>query len=329
MENFNASQMIMINLDQLVPKNHQYRKLLDLLNFSYLCKSIKKLNNDNSVGRTGYDIVTLFKCIFLQFLEDLSDRQLQKHIQDSVAAKLFCGFNLNQQTPSFTLFTKIRQKIGTSKLSKIFTKLQKKLKQEKLLLENFTFVDSTHIIRKNKLWEERDKAIKKKYEKLNNETLPKVAYDKEARIGCKGKNKYWYGYKTNISVDMQSGLINKIALTSANITDAKAMKHICPRKGAVYGDKGYCTKDAALEIKKRGCHNATIKKNNMKEKNKDLDKWHIKLRSPYERVFSKINKRARYVGKVKNQFTMLFIAIIHNSKKLVIDHPKLKLNYAL
>ena len=94
-----------------------------------------------------------------------------------------------------------------------------------------------------------------------------MSFDKETRIGCKEKNKYWYGYKANISLDMQSGLINKIALTAANITDAKALKYICPTKGAVYGDKGYCTKDAVLEIvKKRGCHNATIKKNNMKEK---------------------------------------------------------------
>ena len=55
---------------------------------------------------------------------------------------------------------------------------------------------------------ELDKAIKVKYEKLNNEVLPKVAHDKQARIGCKGKDKYWYGYKKHASVDMQSGLIS-------------------------------------------------------------------------------------------------------------------------
>ena len=48
--------------------------------------------------------------------------------------------------------------------------------------EIFTFVDSTHIIKKNNLWEERDKAIAKNYEKINNDVLPKVAYAKEARI---------------------------------------------------------------------------------------------------------------------------------------------------
>ena len=48
--------------------------------------------------------------------------------------------------------------------------------------------------------------------------LLKVATDKQARIGCKGKDKYWYGYKRHVSVDMQSGLINKVAITPANTT---------------------------------------------------------------------------------------------------------------
>ena len=61
--------------------------------------------------------------------------------------------------------------------------------------EVFSFVDASHLILKANLWKERDEAIKKKYEKLNNEVLHKVAHDKQARIGCKGKEKYWYGYK--------------------------------------------------------------------------------------------------------------------------------------
>ena len=52
--------------------------------------------------------------------------------------------------------------------------------------EVFTFVDASHLITKANLWEERDAAIKARYEKLNNASLPKVAKDNQARIGCKG-----------------------------------------------------------------------------------------------------------------------------------------------
>jgi IS5 family transposase len=45
---------------------------------------------------------------------------------------------------------------------------------------------------------------------------------------------------------MQSGLINKVALTPANITDAKGLKHVLPSSGAIYADKGYCDKQRWL-----------------------------------------------------------------------------------
>ena len=67
---------------------------------------------------------------------------------------------------------------------------------------------------------------------------PKVAKDKDAKIGCKGGDKFWYGYKKHVSVDMQSGLMNKVAVvTPASITDAQGFKYVCPNGGAVYADK--------------------------------------------------------------------------------------------
>ena len=58
------------------------------------------------------------------------------------------------------------------------------------------------------MWEERDKAIAKKYEEWNNKVVAKVGVDKAARIGCKGKNKFWYGYKRHVSVDMKMEKLN-------------------------------------------------------------------------------------------------------------------------
>ncbi len=92
--------------------------------------------------------------------------------------------------------------MGTHLLSKIFTYFKDPLKRRGLMNEGFTFVDAGHLIAKTALWEERDKIIQAKYEKLKNKTLPQVASDRQACIGCKGKNKYWYGYTQHVSVDM-------------------------------------------------------------------------------------------------------------------------------
>lgn len=312
-------QIEMVSLEELISKNHTYRRFISIWSFQEAQKELKKLEKTNPYK--GYGLLRLFKCLLLQFMENLSDRELERYLQENNAAKWFCQFHLTEVTPDHTVFSRIRKKIGTNRLSKIFSNLRDQLKKQGLMNEVFTFVDATHLIAKATLWEERDKAIKAKYEKLNNITLPKVATDKQARIGCKGKSKYWYGYKQHTSVDMQTGLINKIAITPANKTDAKGLKNICPNQGAVHGDKGYCTAPARKVTDEKGCYLAAIKNNNMKEKNKDKDRWYSKLRSPYERVFSKRNQRVRYKGVSKNQFSAFMDAICFNIKRLIVIDP--------
>lgn len=313
------NQLEMICLDQMVLATHRYRRFMKVWDFKEVDRLLKQAKSNNPYE--GYGLERIFRCLLLQFLEDLSDRELEVFLQENNAGKWFCGFLLNEDTPDHTVFSKARKKIGTDLLSKIFEHLRDQLKSQGYMNEVFTFVDASHLIAKATLWEERDEALKQKYEKLNNEVLPKVAHDKQARIGCKGKNKYWYGYKKHVSVDMQSGMINKVAVTPANVTDAQGMKHICPSQGAIYADKGYCTKPAKHAAARKGCHLAAVKKNNMKDKNADQDRWYSKMRAPYERVFSQDPKRVRYNGVAKNQFTAFMEAICFNLKRLFVLSP--------
>ncbi|MDR2464182.1 MAG: transposase [Holosporales bacterium] len=130
---------------------------------------------------------------------------------------------------------------------------------------------------------------------------PRPPTDPDVRIGAKSKRKFWIGYKKSVGVDMRSGLINKVAVTKANKTDAHALKHVCPKQGAVIADKGYASCEKIAKTK--GIHLCAIKPNNWKGKNKDKDRWLSGLRAPYESVFSKENKRCRYRGLMKNQWT--------------------------
>ena len=221
-----VKQVTMISLEELVPAKHNYRKFKEVFNFRKIDYRLKGM--ESSKGSNGYGMDRLFKCLLYQFMEDLSDRQLEEALKTNCVAKWFCEFGLADKTPDHSLFGEVRKRIGTKKLSKLFEIMKEQLREQGYMSEVFTFVDSAHLISKAQLWEERDKAIKKKYDKLNNEIIPKIARDKQARIGCKGKKKYWFGYKTHRSVDMQSGLINKIAVTPANTSDATALKHICP-----------------------------------------------------------------------------------------------------
>ena len=66
------NQIEMISLEDLVEANHSYRKFKKIWNFSSTKKILKKVESENNYK--GYGIFRLFKCLLLQFLEDLSDR---------------------------------------------------------------------------------------------------------------------------------------------------------------------------------------------------------------------------------------------------------------
>lgn len=340
---FEPKQMEMICLEDLVPNHHIYRKFLKLWDLDAVRKELEKL--EAGFDYKGYGIFRMFLCLLIQFLEDLSDRELEKFLCENNASKWFCQFGLTDKTPDHSIFSRVRSRIGTNKLSKIFHLLRDQLKTQGYVSEVFTFVDATHLISKANLWRERDQLIEKKLEqlkkinnqtspakkaeekdkiiaekleKLNNENVSKLAVDKDARFGAKSKKKFWYGYKKHVSVDMQSGMINKVAITHANVIDSKGFKHVAPKQGAVHGDKGYCDANVQTVAKARNIHLCAIKKNNMKDKNHDLDRWYCHLRSPYERVFSNQSKRTKYRGIAKNQFHAFMQTIAFNLKRLVV-----------
>lgn len=305
----------MISLEGLVSSSHPYRTLESLIDFDALSLPLQALYSTK--GRRGFGASFALRALVLQFIEDLSDREMERFMQENLACRWFCDLGLGKKAPDHSFFGDFRKRLGSKHLMEIFSRVRGSLQQQGLLAEVFTFVDASHLVSKLSTWDDRDKAIKKGLDGFNNKTASKVATDSQARMGCKGKNKYWYGYKEHVSVDMQSGLINKVAATPANVTDADGLKHVCPRQGAVYGDKGYSIEPATKTITRNGCHNATIKKNNMIGKNRDKDRWLSAIRSPYERVFSKRNRKVRYVGQAKMQFQVGINALIFNFKRLM------------
>jgi IS5 family transposase len=310
-------QVEMVSVEQLVPRNHTYRRLKKLLDFDRIVRLVKVKTSD--LGAIGFGKLRLVMCLILQFMEDLSDREFERFIAENTAAKWFCGFGLLEKTPDFTTICKIRNAMGTSQIERLFQEVKRQMQAKNCCSEVFTFVDSCALISKLSLWEERDKAITAGYEKLNNVVLPEVSADPEARIGAKSDKKFWYGFKKHVAVDMQSGMITKVAVTPANVADADGACHVLPQSGAVAADKGYV--GAIREMLRRGLHPMVIKRNNMKDKNVDLDRWITKLRCPYESTFSKQNRHVRYKGVVKNQGAEFLYAIAYNFRRLLVLNP--------
>jgi len=91
-------QIVMISLEDLDPSDHVYRKFAKLWKFERIHKQLEGIEKDNNYK--GYGINRLFKCLLLQFLENLSDRELERYLQENTAGKWFCEFALTEPTPA-------------------------------------------------------------------------------------------------------------------------------------------------------------------------------------------------------------------------------------
>jgi len=299
-------------MEGLVRADHPFRVLNSSLKLDSLARQYRHLYAH--VGARGIAIERAVRCLVVQWLEDYSDREMERALQENVAVKWFCGFELSESTPDHSFFGQFRQRLGTANLGQIFQKINNDLRDKGLISDTFHFIDGSGIVTKTALWAERDKALAAGEKKLNNLNVKKYASDSEATYGCKGKDKFWFGYKRHQTVDMKQGLVTKVAVTPANINEDKAFKHIAPKQRLVYMDKQYATKEVA---RLSGCDARTIKKNNQKNKDRDFDQYISRMRMPYESVFAKLNKRARFRGLAKVQFQGFAQAIAHNLKRLI------------
>jgi IS5 family transposase len=300
--------------DRCVPSDHPYRQMQWCLDMKRLSKVIEK--RYSKIGTTGYAVESAIKMLLLQFVEDLSDREMERAMRENMAFRWFCGFSPEDETPDFTYFTKLRKRIGTKGIASLYNSFQEMLKEKGYMSETFTFMDASSVISKTHLWKERDRAISQGEETLNNQNVGKHGSDPDASFGAKSKKKFWFGYKRHVSVDMRHGFINKVSMTTAKVSDndPDVVRSICPDRGMVFADKLYDTSDVRNVLRAKGCASAIIQKNNRKNKNFDLDRWRSSIRMPYENTFSRLSKFARYRGRLKMLFQGFAEAFAFNLK---------------
>lgn len=302
-----------------IPENHPFRKLKKLIDFETLTIPLRKLYSD--LGTSGIAIEKGFKTLLVQFWEDYSDREMEKAVRENLAVRWFCGFSLTEETPDHTYFCKLRRRIGTQKIADAFNAVNDQLREKGMFGDVFKFIDASAIVTKTALWEERDQALKRGEEALNNINVKDYAADKDARWGAKSKTNIWFGYKRHHNVDMRFGLIDKLAVTPANVLDFQTLENICSNNCMVFTDKLFDVRKADRVLKAKRCHAAIIRKRNNRAKNKDLDRWRSKVRMPFEGTFSKLRRRAKFRGRVKVLMQCYLEALAHNLKKAITILP--------
>lgn len=160
-------------LDNLVNKNHPYGKLLKYVDFKDILSHLQNLYGKK--GKASLSLIQGFKALLLQYWEDLSDRELERFLQEIDPSKFFCGITLTDKTRDHSYFGRLRERIGTERLAKLFNSVVESLEKQGFVGNVFHFVDASKLLGKVNLWESRDKtSADKENDEKDDDGKPKM-----------------------------------------------------------------------------------------------------------------------------------------------------------
>ena len=273
---------------------------------------VKKIRPHYYKGERGnkpYDLELMLRIYVLQNLYNLADMAVMNEIIDSRAFSVFCQVDSSNQIPDGDTIGRFRNILMQHHLQEeLFADVRKRLQEKGLLLMKGTIVDSTLVAAPSSTKNQKKER------------------DPDAHQVKKG-NQWYFGYKGHIGVDRDTGLINKIEISAANVHDTAPVPDLLEgTEEEVFGDSGYLGidqhdevpkvnqdgKQIAFRINKR---RSSLKKLPEAEQEKAREAEHAKssIRCKVEHVFAVVKGMFRYrktrlrgLPKVNAQLHMLF-----------------------
>ena len=98
-------------LDELVPADHFYRHLEQVLDLTFVRQLVQDAYAAN--GRPSIDPVVFFKLQLVMFFEGIrSERHLMRLVADRLSVRWYLGYNLDEPLPDHSSLTRIRTRYG-------------------------------------------------------------------------------------------------------------------------------------------------------------------------------------------------------------------------
>lgn len=141
------SQISMVCIEDLVPKNHILRDIDKAIDFGFIYDEVKDLYSADT-GRPSIDPVVLFKIVLIQYTFGIrSMRQTIKEIEVNMAYRWFLGYDLSEPVPHFSTFGKnySRRFVGTDIFERIFAHILAEAVKCRFVDASAVFIDATHI----------------------------------------------------------------------------------------------------------------------------------------------------------------------------------------
>lgn len=339
--------------DQIIPKDHFLRKAKEVIDWQRFTDRILIWYQGNGVvGRPPYEPSEMLRMLFLSFIYNISETQIEERVNMDLAFKYFVGLGVDELAPDHTSLTKFKNRLisgsGKSAFDLLLREILHQAKELGIIFGSIQIVDSVHTL--------SDVNTDKDQRRQNKQNKP--PRDPDAKWGNKGDKKFkdpktgemrklpqWFhGYKAHASYNEQSRLITSISTTGGNAYDGKQLPTLInkdnftpvSRKRTYAGDRGYDDGENHEILKDKSLGDA-LKLNKIRTEKKNPNKapW-LKLEASKEyrqglRVRYKIEqkfgegksghglRRCRYLGEKKYHLQACLTAISLNLKVIVAE----------
>jgi len=242
--------MIMIDIEELIPKDHLLRKIKEKLDFNFIYKEAKDYYS--TIGRPSIDPVCLMKMLLVGYLYGIrSERRLEEEIRLNMAYRWFCGFDLMDTIPDHSTFSQNRRRRFND--SGIFRQIFNRIVRaciENNIVSGETAVCDGSFIPANVSWNSRveitrlvEKSTVKYLDSLDEElktikgyidVAPIIVEKKELKSTTDKECGYIHqdikkglGYLAEMTVDTANGIITGVDCYPANQRESDiVLKHV-------------------------------------------------------------------------------------------------------
>lgn len=241
-------------------------------------------------GNKPYDLGLMLRIYVLQNVYNLADMAVMNEIIDSRAFSAFCQVDSSNQIPDGDTIGRFRNILEKHHLQEVlFEDVRMRLKEKGLLLMKGTIVDSTLVAAPSSTKNEKKER------------------DPDAHQVKKG-NQWYFGYKGHIGVDKNTGLVNKLVTTAANVHDSTPVPELMEgTEEELYGDSGYLgvdKRDDVLKVNHEGKliqFKINVRRSSIKKlpeagqvKAREIEHAKSSVRSKVEHVFAVVKGMFRF-----------------------------------
>lgn len=130
--------------ESLIPKDHLLLQIEKIVSFDFVYDKVKE--RYSKLGRESYDPVLMFKICLLQYLYNLSDREVATRMQTDIAFRWFLKLELSDKVPDYTTISHYRiKRLGEKEYDEIFKSIVGQCIDYGLIKTKRYIVDTTNV----------------------------------------------------------------------------------------------------------------------------------------------------------------------------------------